>query len=59
MEKNPHYTDLMDIYSTLQNYRGNTEFVRAKKLPNVDFYIKSYNFILEFEESQHFTRLEN
>ncbi len=57
MEKSPYYMNLNEIYSALQNHRGNTEFVRAKKLPNVDFYIKDHKFILEFDESQHFTTL--
>jgi hypothetical protein len=57
MEKSLHYKNLMEIYSILQNYRGYSEFVRAKKLPNVDYYIKEHDFIVEFDESQHFTPL--
>ena len=57
MKKSLHYNDLKCIYSALQNYRNNTEFVRAKKLPNVDFYVKDPGFIVEFDESQHFTPL--
>ncbi|WP_414469273.1 hypothetical protein [Methanobacterium sp. ACI-7] len=57
MEKSHHYTNLKEIYSSLQAHRGHTEFVRAKKLPNVDYYIKENNFIVEFDESQHFTPL--
>lgn len=44
------------IYSELQNSRGHHNFVRAKKLPRVDFLIKD-KFILEFDESQHFTAM--
>ncbi len=47
--------DLDSIYKNLQNYRGYEDFVRAKKLPNVDYFVKN-QFILEFDESQHFTK---
>lgn len=57
MEKSPHYMNLKEIYSALQDYRGNTEFFRVNKLPNVDYYIKEHDIILEFDESQHFTPL--
>jgi hypothetical protein len=40
----------------LQKYRGHKIFVKAKKLPNVDFFIPEPGFIVEFDESQHFTK---
>lgn len=51
-ELNSH---LKEIYSDLQDYRGYRTFVKSKKLPNVDFYVRN-KFILEFDESQHFTQ---
>lgn len=47
--------NLEKIFNKLQEYREHKEFVRSKKLPNVDYYIKN-QFILEFDESQHFTK---
>lgn len=52
----PHYQKLREIFSVLQKYRGYKEFVRAKTLPNCDFFIPNPGFILEFDESQHFTK---
>ena len=46
---------LLDIFKDLQEYRNYDCFIRAKKLPHVDFYIKNH-FVLEFDESQHFTK---
>jgi hypothetical protein len=43
------------IYTTLQNNRGFTDFVKCKYLPPCDYYIPSLNCIIEFDESQHFT----
>jgi hypothetical protein len=44
------------IYDALRDYRGYDHFVRSKKLPRVDFFIPEGYFIIEFDESQHFTR---
>jgi hypothetical protein len=44
------------IYSALQSYRGFNSFVRTKKLARADFYVPRLSLILEFDESQHFTR---
>jgi hypothetical protein len=46
---------LEKIYSTLQINRGHRSFVRRRKLQPCDYYIKSLNCIVEFDESQHFT----
>ncbi len=50
------YDDLVPIYSALQNHRGYDGFVKAKKLPRVDYFIPDQNLVIEFDESQHFTR---
>lgn len=49
------YSDLKAIYESLQKYRGFREFVKAKNLPNVDFFVHNPKMIVEFDESQHFT----
>jgi len=49
-------TELETIYTTLQKYRGHDSFVKAKKLPNVDYFVPSPGFIVEFDESQHFSK---
>jgi hypothetical protein len=49
------YSDLASIYRALQKHRGHFEFVKAKRLPRVDFYIPKEKVIIEFDESQHFT----
>jgi hypothetical protein len=51
----PHYKALKEIFTALQNHRGFKEFVKTRKLPNCDFFIPTPGFILEFDESQHFT----
>lgn len=52
----PIYHKLKEIFESLQNHRGFQEFIRAKTLPNVDYYIPNPGFIVEFDESQHFTQ---
>jgi hypothetical protein len=52
-----YYDNLKEIYETLQNHRGFKEFVKAKTLPNCDFFVPNPGFIVEFDESQHFTLL--
>jgi len=49
------YPVLKEIYSSLQACRRNREFIRAHSLPPVDYYIPKPGFIVEFDESQHFT----
>ncbi|MDI6643574.1 MAG: hypothetical protein QME14_00825 [Methanobacteriaceae archaeon] len=55
-KKSPYHSYLQEIYVSLQNHRGNKNFIRKKKLPNVDYYVVDHEFIVEFDESQHFTR---
>jgi len=46
---------LEKIYKALQDHRGHHDFVGQQKLSGCDYYIKSLNCIVEFDESQHFT----
>ncbi len=48
------YRTIQEIYRSLQEFRGHSDFVRTEMLPPVDFYIPK-RFIVEFDESQHFT----
>lgn len=52
----PLEKQLAQIHAGLQKYRGHKIFVKAKKLPNIDFFIPEPGFIVEFDESQHFTK---
>ncbi len=54
-EGTPCYSQLKKIYEALQNYRGFKEFIKAKALPNCDFFVPNPGIIVEFDESQHFT----
>lgn len=47
---------LEQIHGLLQQSRGYENFVRAKKLPKVDFFVPDPGIIVEFDESQHFTK---
>jgi len=49
------YDDIAPVYQALRKYKGHHEFVKAKKLPRVDFFIPNSKIIIEFDESQHFT----
>ena len=51
----PYFYALKKIYGVLESFRGNRNFIRANKLPKVDYFIKSQNRIVEFDESQHFS----
>ena len=51
----PHYEDLKRIFTNLQNYRGNKNFVYTDTLPNCDYFVPNPGFVVEFDESQHFT----
>jgi copper chaperone CopZ len=48
---------LQTINAVLQQKRGFADFVRAPSLPPCDYFITTPGFILEFDESQHFTEL--
>ncbi len=51
----PYYDALKKIYESLQNYRGNKDFVKSDVLAGCDYFVPDPGFILEFDESQHFT----
>jgi hypothetical protein len=51
----PIYSSLAGIYSALEKHRGYTGFVKADFV-DVDFFISNPGFIVEFDESQHFTK---
>ncbi|MEA1905882.1 MAG: hypothetical protein U9N12_02845 [Euryarchaeota archaeon] len=50
-----HYEALKRIFTNLQNYRGHKNFVYAVTLPNCDYFVPDPGFVVEFDESQHFT----
>ena len=49
------YNGIKKIFSALQNHRGHKVLVRTKNLPRCDFFVPNQGFIVEFDESQHFT----
>jgi len=51
----PHYAELAEIFKILQEHRGFRGFVKAKTLRKCDFFMPDSRFILEYDESQHFT----
>jgi hypothetical protein len=51
----PFYTSLSSIYHALENHRGFTDFVSARYV-DADFFIPNPGFIVECDESQHFTK---
>ena len=46
---------LKEIHAKLQNHRGFKGFVKAETLPNCDYFVPVPGFVVEFDESQHFT----
>ena len=54
-EKSAYSSRLDAIYEALQSSRGFKDFVRASSLPACDYFVPEPGFILEFDESQHFT----
>ena len=52
----PFEEQLTQIHASLQKHRGHKIFVKTNKLPNVDFFVPEPGFIVEFDESQHFTK---
>ncbi len=55
-ESNKFYSDLKKIFDLLETNREYDNFVRAKKLSTVDFFAVEHKLIVEFDESQHFTK---
>lgn len=52
-----HHPTLKRIYEALQGYRDRCQFVRARRLPRVDYYLQDWKMVVEFDEAQHFTAL--
>ncbi|MBM4333384.1 MAG: hypothetical protein FJ117_19555 [Deltaproteobacteria bacterium] len=51
----PFYQKLKEILLELQKCRGHKDFVRTPTLSRCDFFVPNPGFIVEFDESQHFT----
>ncbi|PXF60763.1 MAG: hypothetical protein C4B59_08040 [Candidatus Methanogaster sp.] len=51
----PFYQKLKKIFSELQKYRGHEDFARKSTLHPCDFFVPDAGFIVEFDETQHFT----
>src|SRR5262245_24800279 len=47
---------LKQVYEALAQYRGHREFIKSGLVPPCDYYVAEPPFILEFDESQHFSR---
>ena len=54
-EDSAFYTKLKEIFLELQKCKGHKDFVRTPTLPHCDFFVPNPGFIVEFDESQHFT----
>ena len=50
------YKVLAEIFKALQSHRGFTDFIKSDRLPPFDFFVPRPGFIIEFDESQHFTK---
>jgi hypothetical protein len=55
--KSVYSNTLQTIYKELQKKKGFEDFVRSVSLPPCDYLVSAPAFILEFDESQHFTEL--
>jgi len=54
--KNSPIGDLLcQICRALEEFRGYRDFIKSPQVPPCDFYVSDPAFILEFDESQHFT----
>lgn len=49
------YPALSRVYDALQEHRGYGDFVRAERIA-ADFFVPEPGFVVEFDESQHFTK---
>jgi hypothetical protein len=47
---------LEQIRSALGDFRGRRDFIKSAQMPPCDYFISDPPFIVEFDESQHFTR---
>ena len=49
------FNTLHRVLSALMTYRGYNDFIRSGQLPPCDFFVPDPGFLVEFDESQHFT----
>jgi hypothetical protein len=49
-------TQLERIRAALGNFRGHRDFIKSAQVPPCDYFISDPPFIVEFDESQHFSR---
>lgn len=49
------FSTLKTILHSLESFRGHTGFAKVETLPPCDFFVPNPGFIVEFDESQHFT----
>jgi hypothetical protein len=54
-QNSPYYNALENIFKKLQIFKEHKNFVKSERLSPCDFYIPNGNFIVEFDESQHFS----
>jgi hypothetical protein len=47
---------LQRIFDSLRGYRGYENFIRSGEMPPCDYFVRWRGFIVEFDESQHFTQ---
>lgn len=47
---------LRQIRDGLEHLRGHRDFIKSPQVPPCDFYVPDPRFIVEFDESQHFSR---
>ena len=47
---------LRQIRDGLGHLRGHREFIKSPQVPPCDFYVPDSRFVVEFDESQHFSR---
>ena len=52
----PYFSTLVQIEAKLKSYRGFKEFTAKRRLSPVDYFVSSLGLIIEFDESQHFTK---
>jgi hypothetical protein len=55
-EKTPLGETLRQICEALGELRGHRDFIKSPQVPPCDFYVSDPPFIVEFDESQHFSR---
>ena len=51
----PIFDTLQRVLSALTAYRGYGDFIKSERLPRCDFFVPDPGFLVEFDESQHFT----